>query len=45
MGKDGMRGRAQQGDDENDGSDKQESEYLPLTELLCIAGLRFIHQV
>jgi hypothetical protein len=45
MGKDGMRGRAQQGDDENDDSHQQESEYLPLTELLCVAGLRLTHQV
>lgn len=40
-----MGRRAQQGDHENDGSDKQEPEYLPLTELLCVAGLRLIHPV
>ncbi len=38
-----MRGCAQQGDDENDGSHQQEPEYLPLTELFRVAGLRLTH--
>lgn len=45
MRKDRMRGRTQQGDSENDGSDQQETENLPLTELSCVVGPRLTHPV